>query len=166
VRLYKKVIITGCKADDLKGVPYLTRWRLIESRFGAVYLHKFHRSDGKDLHDHPWAFCSIILWRGYIEEVKLCEYCEEGTIPPMPYAVPSKGDSITCQFCFGNYNSRKRVWPGMILYRKASHIHRVELIGEKPAWTLIVRGPYVRTWGYWVDGIWEDFKSYFVRRGC
>lgn len=45
-------------------------------------------------------------------------------------------------------------------------IEQRRLIDEKPAWTLIIRGPYVRTWGFWSDRGWESFKDYFVRRGC
>lgn len=160
MKLYKKVVITGCESDGLRGVPYLTRWRLIESRFGAVYLHKFHRSDGKDLHDHPWAFASLILWRGYIEETVCLECQGDGWFVHWAYG------QATCERCGGNGRVRSKAWPATILFRRPAHTHRVELIDEKPAWTLIVRGPYVRTWGFWVDGAWESFKDYFARRGC
>lgn len=176
MKLFKKHVITGCESDGLRGVPYLTRWRLIETSLGAIYLHKFHRSDGKDLHDHPWAFASIILWRGYIEETPDgAQEVWEGSVAEgeamlarnerWQYAGYGVGDSMLLVRPGRNRN-RKRVWPATILFRRAKHIHRVELIDEKPAWTLIIRGPYVRTWGFWVDGIWESFKDYFVRRGC
>jgi hypothetical protein len=32
-----------------------------------IFLHKFLKSDTEDLHDHPWAFTTIILWGGYWE---------------------------------------------------------------------------------------------------
>lgn len=47
---------------------YLTRWKLIRTAPLAVFLHYFHHSDeDRALHDHPWSFITIILWRGYIE---------------------------------------------------------------------------------------------------
>src|SRR3954465_13658675 len=50
--------------------PYLTRWTLFGARSNgnvAVYLHRFHRSDADELHNHPWPFISIILAGGYWE---------------------------------------------------------------------------------------------------
>ncbi|RPE05533.1 hypothetical protein EGT74_24425 [Chitinophaga lutea] len=50
-------------------IPYLTRYTLIETSRWQLCLHIFHRSDWTDdLHDHPWDFVSLLLWRGYIEE--------------------------------------------------------------------------------------------------
>lgn len=53
---------------------YLTRWRLIQTPWAAVYLH---RMDGPDpratLHDHPWHFVSIILRGGYHERTPTTE---------------------------------------------------------------------------------------------
>jgi hypothetical protein len=34
---------------------------------GCIYMHRWLRSDPDDLHDHPWAFCSLILAVGYWE---------------------------------------------------------------------------------------------------
>lgn len=48
--------------------PYLVRWRLVQTPWFAVYLHHILRSDDdRALHDHPWAFLSLILWGGYFE---------------------------------------------------------------------------------------------------
>lgn len=56
--------INGC----LNPTPLLTRYKLLRTRHGNLYLHVFHRSDeDRELHDHPWAFASLILWGGYIE---------------------------------------------------------------------------------------------------
>lgn len=54
---------------------YLTRWTLWGSRFhgtgGAVFLHRFQRSDHDGaMHDHPWAFTSVILLGGYHEQTE------------------------------------------------------------------------------------------------
>lgn len=65
----KRRIIYGCEQRGDVDQPYLTRWVLLESRWLKIFLHVFHRSDhDRVLHDHPWAFLSVILWRGYLEE--------------------------------------------------------------------------------------------------
>ena len=54
---------------------YLTRWYLLRTKPLAVFLHWFRRSDeDRVLHDHPWPFITLILWRGYFE------HCRDGTI--------------------------------------------------------------------------------------
>lgn len=141
MKILSKKIIYGCEARGDADSPYLTRWTLIEIAWlGAIYLHIFHRSDSPEAeHDHPWNFVSIILWRGYFEWVR--------------YAVEPG-------------STRRRKWPGMILFRRATHIHRVELVDDKPAVTLMLRGPYVRTWGFWEGWTWTEWKKYFTDRGC
>lgn len=103
--------------------PYLTRWTLSGTRFNsdesAVFLHHFHRSDGDDaLHDHPWPFTSVILWGGYYE-----------------HAVGQ--DGIIRRRWYG---------PGRVLTRPAEFKHRTELLPNRDCWTLIFRGPKVRSW--------------------
>lgn len=68
MRLIRKKVIFGCESRGDADSPYLTRWRFWERKFGAQYLHLFHRSDHDVMHDHPWWFVTFILWRGYIEE--------------------------------------------------------------------------------------------------
>lgn len=112
--MFKKRVIVNCERQ-----VYLTRWFLFRTEPFAVFLHKFHRSDeDRALHDHPWSFITLILWRGYNE-------------------VTTKGT--------------KRRWPGMIGWRPAEWQHRVELVNEKPAWTLVIRFRARREWGFWED---------------
>jgi len=62
----KKLIIN----DPCGMGPYLTRYYMLGHRTSkyALMLHRFHRSDlDRDLHDHPWAFWSLILMGGYWE---------------------------------------------------------------------------------------------------
>jgi hypothetical protein len=49
--------------------PYIHRWYLIpRNSWCNLYLHHILRSDDdRALHDHPWWFISIVLWRGYRE---------------------------------------------------------------------------------------------------
>jgi hypothetical protein len=85
------------------------------------------------LHDHPWSFWSVILWRGYVE-------CTPG--------------------------KRRRIWPGMILHRRPEWRHRVELLNEKNAVTLVIMGRYVREWGFWTSKGWQHWQKYFAEKGC
>ena len=48
--------------------PLLTRYYLILTRRGAVYLHHLHASDeDRALHDHPWSFVTWLIGGGYYE---------------------------------------------------------------------------------------------------
>ena len=48
--------------------PLLVRYFLLRLRRFAVYLHHLRRSDlDRHMHDHPWAFVSIVLWGSYLE---------------------------------------------------------------------------------------------------
>ena len=62
---------------DAEKEPYLTRYYLFlrHRRWFPfnIFLHKFHKGDPDDLHDHPWEFRTIILAGGY------WEHREEGT---------------------------------------------------------------------------------------
>ena len=57
--------------DRLDNEPYLERYYLfLKNRKDFpfnIFLHKFLKSDPDDLHDHPWAFRTIILSGGYWE---------------------------------------------------------------------------------------------------
>jgi len=138
--IQRKKIIYGCEARGDAHEPYLTRFIIFYGKKIKIYFHKFHRSDAVDLHDHPWNFVSIILWRGYMEEVP------DGSAP--------------------GYRKQKRVWPGMIIYRPAHHAHRVVLLNEKPAYTLVFVSKYVRQWGFFTSRGWMNYKNYFTEKGC
>lgn len=158
MKLITKTIIRGCEARGDAGSPYLTRYTL--PRIGPVRanLHVFHRSDADEHHDHPWNFVSVILWRGYIEETKglvkrdfhsLCDY-----------------PKILIHGLYEVGSVRKRVWPGMILYRKAEHRHRVELVNGKKAVTLVFMFKRRREWGFFTKRGWQNWREYFAERGC
>lgn len=65
-----KKIIYGCEERGDADSPYLTRYTLIDRPNWQLCLHVFHRSDADDLHDHPWNFWTLFLWRGYAEKLK------------------------------------------------------------------------------------------------
>lgn len=137
----EKLIIRGCDGRGDGELPYLTRWVLIRKRKFALYFHKFHRSDAEDLHDHPWSFISIILWRGYYEQT-----------------FKKNGDCCGYEI--------KKIWPGSILYRKSSHAHRVILHNGKPAYTLVIRFKDNVNWGFYRSGVYLHFVDYFKTFKC
>lgn len=62
----------------------------------------------------------------------------------------------------------KRVWPGWIYFRPSTHRHRVRLIKEKPALTLVLAKlqSNSREWGFWPKQGWVSWKDYFRSEGC
>lgn len=131
--MFTKKLIYGCDARGDADTIYLVRYILFRSEWLSIYFHIFYRSDADDMHDHPWPFVSLLLWRGYIE--------------------------CTTQ-------GRSRKYPGMLLFRPATWIHRVELIDGKKAASLVVRGRIVRDWGFITKNGWVKWTSYFRKMGC
>lgn len=143
--MFKKTIIHGCDARGDGDKPYLTRYTIFEFKNWQMCLHIFHRSDSDEHHDHPWNFTSIILWRGYYEET--------------PELRGNNDYSISRVII-------KRVYPFNILRRKAEHRHRVVLVNEKPAVSLVFMGKYKRMWGFFTSEGWMDFRKYFIKNKC
>lgn len=55
----------------------------------------------------------------------------------------------------------RRVRPWTFIFRRAEHVHRVELIDGRPAWTLLFVGRARRVWGFWQDdGTWLDWRMH------
>jgi hypothetical protein len=47
--------------------------------------------------------------------------------------------------------------------------HRIELIDDKPSWSLVVMGPKLREWGFHTKAGWVHFKKYLNKqfsKGC
>lgn len=62
-KLFKKRVIVNCDGD-----AYLHRWYIIRTKRFGLFIHKFVLSDeDRALHDHPWDFLVVPLWRGYRE---------------------------------------------------------------------------------------------------
>lgn len=164
-------------ADDPAG-PYLLRWYITPWRgwyrhideaqrtcwqrlavrlsmyLPNIYLHKFLRSDDeRALHDHPWAWASLLLRGSYIEH------------------------SIAA----GGIHRRHVRAPGSLKICGPRAAHRVELRdlfgnGPSPCWTLFITTPVLREWGFhcpqagWVP--WrkftaaEDGRRGEIGRGC
>lgn len=68
------------------GSAYLSRYRIVHSRWFRVFLHHFHRSDEDTCcHDHQWAFLSIVLAGGYREHTpRGSSWCAPGSVLVRP----------------------------------------------------------------------------------
>lgn len=54
--------------DEGTGELYLRRWRIVQTPWFGLYLHKIaSRDKDRDPHDHPWSFVSLVLRGGYDE---------------------------------------------------------------------------------------------------
>ena len=60
--------------DRIEDKPYLERFYIFlkdRNHFPVnIFIHRFIKSDPDDLHDHPWAFITMILAGGYWEHTE------------------------------------------------------------------------------------------------
>lgn len=100
---------------------YLTRLRIIQTPWCALYLHRIDTPDSRPtLHDHPWSFLAIILRGGYVE-VRQNQHTKK------------------------NFRARRR-WVNLM---RRDDAHYIERLLRTPTWTLLLVGARRRTWGYW-----------------
>jgi hypothetical protein len=115
--------------------PLLTRYYLFlkdRKRFPFnAFLHKFHKGDPGDVHDHPWPYFTLILAGGYYEWVL----------------------SGSCEI-------RKWRGPGHFRFCSANSYHRIELKEGVTPWTLFMPGPQTREWGFLVKDKWIHNDNY------
>ncbi len=157
--LRKTINIFWRKPDVILNKPdgsiYLRRWWVIpRNRFGFnVYLHHFLSSDeDRALHDHPWWNMSILLSGSYLEHM------------------PENIDNWI------QHKNRKEIvkkrYPLIPIYRNEKSIHKIELINNKPIWTLFITGPIVREWGFWCNSFWRHHNEFLDKtnstkgKGC
>jgi hypothetical protein len=129
------------------GLAFLERWGIESERIGGIFLHKLEAPDpGVDLHDHPWAFLSIIFG-GYTQErlhvdravaiAKLEEHAPAG----VPRGV----------------REHKR-W---LSFMRLNQCHRIIKLDRPVVWTLVIHGPHRRKpWGFYLPTGWMDEQTY------
>lgn len=131
---------------------YLTRWRLIQTPWFGIYLHRFDGPDPRPtLHDHPWPFRSLVLRGGYVEA---------DTYSKSPGRLPVNADCIT------DIPLESLRWHGAwttlrarsVNRKNATDTHTIVSLLRVPTWTLMFVGRRVREWGYVDrDGRWTRF---------
>jgi hypothetical protein len=139
-RFDRKRIIMDRQCNE----PLLTRYYLFlkeRKHFPFnVFLHKFHKGDPGDLHDHPWPYFTLILAGGYYEWVpKMWNGCKVGEV---------------------------RKWRGAGHFRfcSATSYHRIELKEGVTPWTLFMPGPQTREWGFLVRDRWIHNDKYLQNK--
>lgn len=166
-RIFPHKIIQNCDGD-----PYLLRWYVFKSDRVSLFLHKFIRSDeDRALHDHPWSFLVIPIWRGYVEHSDraptLAEIYEDAGHRGGPrfYAF-----SQVLDFQEDTRNARptsRRVYPLISSrYRPATYRHRVELIDGKPSWSVFFHFSREREWGFHPRDGFIDWKKWAKDHKC
>lgn len=106
---------------------YLTRWRVVSTPWGGIYLHRMSGPDPRaTLHDHPWRFLSIVLRGGYVER----------RLNPITMKVDEH--HVVRHF------NRMRLCDA----------HAIVDLLARETWTLLFVGRRVRTWGYWEGSAW------------
>ena len=143
----KDHVLNWLEAHDRKRIimdrqcnePLLTRYYLFlkdRKRFPFnMFLHKFHKGDPGDVHDHPWPYFTLILAGGYYEWVL------------------EKGSEV-----------RKWRGPGHFRFCSANSYHRIELKEGVTPWTLFMPGPQTREWGFLVGDKWIHNDNYLEER--
>lgn len=137
----RKRIIMDRRYDE----PLLTRYYVfLKDRKWFpfnVFIHKFHKSDPDDVHDHPWPYATLILKGGYYEYV------------------PTFNNN-------GEKNGETKHWrkPGHFRTCSANSYHRIELDPSVTAWTLFMPGPQKREWGFLVNNKWIHNDIYLESR--
>jgi len=106
-----------------------------------VFLHRFHKGDPDDVHDHPWPYATLILKGGYWEWIP--QFDKDGKK-------------------FGEIAHWRG--PGHFRLCSANSYHRIELDPEVTAWTLFMPGPQKREWGFLVNNKWIPNGEYLKHR--
>lgn len=105
----------------------------------AARVHHILRSDhGRDPHDHPWPYVTIVLRGGYWEH----RYDASGAL-----------------------QSTRWHGPGSVMYRPANSWHMLELPKGQTAWTLFITGRKAQGWGFNVGGEKVPYWQYVQPAG-
>lgn len=121
---------------------YLTRWRVVQTPWFGLYLHRLDGPDPRPtLHDHPWPFLSVVLRGGYVER----------RLNPMTMTVAEDHQ----------IRHVNRARSGMA--------HSIRYLLRQPTWTLLLVGARRRTWGYWEETeppvwVWVEFDKHYHAR--
>lgn len=129
--------------------PYMRRWWLTERDPKKWRIYLHHiMRDDDDRALHDHPSCSISI------------ILRAGYIEHLPGGV------------------RKRRYPGMVIFRRADHAHRLDLRRDRngdviAAWTLFIFGPKVREWGFHCPRGWRHWRDFVaetdsgnVGKGC
>ena len=122
---------------------YMHRW-IVAHPFGTVRLHHIRRPDADpDMHTHPFDFASFILCGWYTEE-RLDEF-----------ATLETGDQ---------WVRYRRLGPLAVNTLTGATPHRVVEVSRGGAWTLVLTGPKVRSWGFLTPAGFVPWREYVTNK--
>lgn len=140
-RLINYLLTKTVETHHLTG--YMNRYWLFRPRNRTklqIRLHNVLRSDkGRDRHNHPWWYLTIILRGGYWEE-RTCFSSED--IPSSAIVIGSNS--------YEGWIYKQWRGAGSIIFRKADTFHRL-FIPENATtetWTLFITGKKKQSWGF------------------
>lgn len=144
--------------------PYVERW-YVEGRFGSIRIHHWRCSDDqRAFHDHPWQFLSMVLKGGYTDRspvrTLVCSVCGRSDLT-WNHLCPEHGWVDVKEV---DQERLDHLHAGSVRLRQAEHKHTV-VVDPGGAWTLLVTGPEVRQWGFWVKGRFRKRNRYFYDHG-
>jgi hypothetical protein len=116
-----------------KDRPYMLRWHLFRWRGWQLALHKICRSDDdRALHDHVGNNISFVLWGDYYE------------------VLSHEWETYRERWCW---------WLGFY-FRRAEMPHRIVKLDNGPVWTIWLRWPPRRQWGFHCPKGWRHWREY------
>lgn len=126
--------------------PQTLRWHIFRWRGWQLSLHKWCRSDDdRALHDHSGDSISFILNHGYMERTRIRATWADAGI---------KEHEVT-RWCP----------PRRLIFRKAETPHRVIIdLNSAPIWSLWLRWPPRRQWGFHCPKGWRHWQDYCAER--
>lgn len=131
------------------GAIYLDRWGLNLGNLGGLMLHRMSAPDpGIDLHDHPWAFVTVPLWGGYTEQRALTRDA------PFLAGIADRWPGTCTRGAEGEVR-----W-GRPRLMRLDECHRITELHRRHCWTLVVKGPRRRRWGFYTATGFIDERTY------
>lgn len=126
--------------------PYMLRWHLLRFRGWQLALHKMMRDDDdRALHDHRSFNVSLVLRNGYVEITR------HKVLVPDPIF-----GTVYANMLLGRIRR-----PGMLVFRRAATPHRLVLRDQSRAsWSLWLRGPSTRDWGFYCPKGWIPWQKF------
>ena len=91
------------------------------------------------------------------------EHSDEPVLHDHPW--PSLSFVLKGQMTETFLNGGRLCQQGQLFFRRATTLHYLTLIDDKPAWTLFITGPTLREWGFWVESRWVSCFQHTNRPG-
>ncbi len=155
-----------------EGVPYLIRWNLlgigIDSSWFSIKIHNIRASDEECLHNHPWAFLSIILKGGYTEYTRYKPGMLQKKWRYHHFSEKNLLHICSKYFGAGSFLFRPARWSHRLKLENRWKIEKNELIINNPipVWTLVFTFKKVQTWGFFTKTGWMPWHKYSEEKNC